>query len=315
MDCTAIDFETANGSRSSPCSIGVVVIRGGHVVNTFYRLIKPEGDFDPFNISIHGITPQDVADKPEFPGIWDDLRPLLEENLVIAHNASFDMSVLRRTLELYKLPYPEFPYTCSRIIAQKAWPSLLSFALPVVTQHLGYEFDHHNALADAQASAHVAHEACKAMSVDTLPSLAEKCGIQHGQIMKTGCYRPASSACGCRVHSGSSHKIDTSAIVAATTDFDEGHPFFGKVFAFTGTLETMTRLEAMQCVVNVGAQVGNGVTKETNFLVLGEQDFRKFAAGQTKSAKLRKVETLKQTGRDIELLSERDYLELLEVGA
>jgi DNA polymerase-3 subunit epsilon len=313
MDCTAIDFETANASRSSPCSVGVVVVKGGQVTSTFYSLIKPEGPFDPFNVSLHGITPEDVADKPEFPGIWDSLRPLLEGSIVIAHNASFDMSVLRRTLELYGLPFPEFAYTCSRIIAQKTWPSLLSFSLSVVAQHLGYEFDHHNALNDANASAHIAQEACKAMAVDTLLGIAEKCGIQHGQIMKTGCYFPASGAC--RSRSGSSRRIDPSTIVPNTDNFDEGHPFYGKVFAFTGTLSTMTRLEAMQCVVNVGGQAGNGVTTETDFLVLGEQDFRKYAEGQTKSSKLRKAETLKKNGQDIELISERDYLEFLGVGA
>ena len=67
----------------------------------------------------------------------------------------------------------------------------------------------------------------------------------------------------------------------------------------------------MQTVVDVGGKVGNGVTKETNCLVLGEQDFHKFAEGQTKSSKLRKAEALKEKGRDIELLSERDYLEML----
>ena len=128
MDCIAIDFETANAARSSPCSVGVVVIKGGEVADTFYRLIKPEGnDFDYFNISIHGITPEDVENEPEFPGIWEELKPLLESGLVIAHNASFDMSVLRHTLELYGLPFPDINYTCSRIIAKKSVARSLEF--------------------------------------------------------------------------------------------------------------------------------------------------------------------------------------------
>jgi len=233
MDCVAIDFETANASRSSPCSVGVVVIKGGQIADTFYTLIKPVGNsFDPFNIWIHGITPEDVEDESEFPGIWGNLKPLLESDLVIAHNASFDMSVLRHTLELYNLPFPAISYTCSRIIAKKAWPSLLSYALPVVADHLGIDFEHHNALSDATASALVAIQACKQMEVDSLASLAEKSGIRHGSIMEDGCYRAAS---GYRSSGGSSHGIDVKAIVPTTDDFDEEHPFFGRVFAFTGT--------------------------------------------------------------------------------
>lgn len=203
MDCIAIDFETANACRSSPCSVGVVAIKGGEVADTFYRLIKPKDNyFNPFNISIHGITPEDVENEPEFPGIWEELKPLLESGLVIAHNASFDMSVLRHTLELYGLPFPVFNYTCSRIIAKKAWPDLLSFALSVVADHLGIEFDHHNALSDAKASALVALRACEQLEADSLESLAEKTGIVHGHIMEGGTYRAASGYRGSGVVEG-----------------------------------------------------------------------------------------------------------------
>lgn len=312
MDCIAIDFETANACRSSPCSVGVVIVKGGQVTDTFYRLVKPEGNcFDAFNISIHGITPEDVENEPEFPGVWEGLKPILESGLVIAHNASFDMSVLRHTLELYGLPFPAFNYTCSRIVAKKAWPDLLSFALSVVADHLGIEFEHHHALSDAEASARIALRACEQLEADSLESLAQKTGIRHGRIKEDRTYVPAS---GYRGSGGSG--IDVKAILPTTKDFDEDDPFFGRVFAFTGTLQSMKRKDAMQCVVDVGGQVGNGVTKETNFLVLGEQDFRKFAEGQTKSSKLHKAETLKAKGRDIELISEQDFLELLgrEIG-
>ena len=302
MDCIAIDFETANASRSSPCAVGVAAVKDGQVSETFYALIKPfDNHFDPFNISIHGITPKDVARQPEFPSVWKDLKPLLESDPVIAHNAAFDMSVLRHTLNLYGLTFPTITYTCSRIIAQKSWPTLLSYALPIVTDYLGIELEHHNALSDAKASSLIAHQACKKSDVTTLDSLADKCGIRHGCIMGDGSYRPASGY----------SNIDVKAIVPTTKDSDEAHPFYGRVLVFTGTLQTMKRRDAMQCVVDVGGQVGNGVTKETHFLVLGEQDFRKFAEGQTKSSKLRKAEALKQNGHDIELLSENDYLEML----
>jgi len=309
MSYTAIDFETANASRSSPCAVGVVVVDNGKIVDTFYSLIRPkDGYFDPFNIFIHGITPDDVADKPEFPDIFASLKRFLDSNIVIAHNAAFDMSVLRQTLELYRVQFPEITYSCSRIMAKKSWPTLLSYSLPVVAEHIGITFEHHNALSDAKASGLIAHEACKVFDVDTLDGLAQKSGMRHGQIMSDGSYRPATgSPC-----SGGSYRIDVRSIVPSTDIFDEGHFFFGKVFAFSGTLQSMTRREAMQSVVNIGGQVGNGVTKETNFLVIGEQDIRKFAHGQTKSSKFCKAETLKQKGCDIELLSESDYLQMLE---
>ena len=44
-DFAAIDFETANNERSSVCSVGLVIVRGGEIVDKFYSLIKPEPEY------------------------------------------------------------------------------------------------------------------------------------------------------------------------------------------------------------------------------------------------------------------------------
>ena len=44
-DFAAIDFETANNERASVCSVGVVIVRGGEIVDKFYSLIKPEPEY------------------------------------------------------------------------------------------------------------------------------------------------------------------------------------------------------------------------------------------------------------------------------
>ena len=56
-DFAAIDFETANGRRTSVCSVGVVVVRGGEVVDTLYSLIRPRPNFySRFTTAIHGLS-------------------------------------------------------------------------------------------------------------------------------------------------------------------------------------------------------------------------------------------------------------------
>ncbi len=310
MDCVAIDFETANGSHSSPCAVGVVVVKGGVVSYTFEALIKPQDDFfDPRNISIHRITSEDVADQPEFPVVWEELKPLLESGLVIAHYAQFDMSVLRQTLELYGLPFPSIDYTCSQIISEKAWPTLPNHRLETVAKHLDIELEHHNALSDANASGLIGCQACKRKDADTFDILADKLGIRHGRIMADG-YDPASGA---SRTSGGSSRIDVKSITPTTEDFDEEHPFFEKTFAFTGTLTLMSMIQAdaMQQVLDVGGHIGNNVTNKTNFLVLGQQDPSQLAPGQSKSGKHLKAEKLKAKGRDIELLSEEEFFQML----
>lgn len=106
MQYTVIDFETANSNRSSACSLGAVQVKDGKVINEVSRLINLEEEFDGFNIYIHGITPEMVEDKPTIKELYPKLKSLLENNFIIAHNASFDISVLRHALDKYSLKYP-----------------------------------------------------------------------------------------------------------------------------------------------------------------------------------------------------------------
>lgn len=100
MNFTAIDFETANEKRNSACSLGITRVENNKIVDRKYFLIKPpEMRFVPQNIWIHNIYPEDVENADTFDKIWPKIKDYFEEELVIAHNASFDMSVLRNLLE------------------------------------------------------------------------------------------------------------------------------------------------------------------------------------------------------------------------
>jgi DNA polymerase III subunit epsilon len=178
MDFVAIDFETANEQRSSPCSIGLVVVKNGEFVENHSFLIRPpELRFNSINISIHGIRPRDVASQPEFPAIWEVLRGYLEENVLVAHNAAFDMSVLNRTLEYYEIPHAEFRHHCTCKISKRLWPNLYDHKLDSVAGSLGIRFKHHDACEDARACAEIARYACLETETASLEELAEKIGL------------------------------------------------------------------------------------------------------------------------------------------
>ncbi|CQR53954.1 3'-5' exonuclease [Paenibacillus riograndensis] len=153
MNFTAIDFETANSSRSSACALGLVQVREGVVSAEHVWLIDPQQRFDGMNIAIHGITPSMVEGKPTFDELWPTLEPLLQGEVVIAHNAAFDMSVLRYCLDRTAYSYPEFQYMCTYLLGKKMLQELPSHKLNVVSQHFGISLKHHDALDDARAAA------------------------------------------------------------------------------------------------------------------------------------------------------------------
>ncbi|WP_339222968.1 TerD family protein [Paenibacillus sp. FSL H8-0332] len=153
MNFTAIDFETANSGRSSACALGLVQVRDGIVTAEHNWLIDPQQPFDGMNIAIHGITPSMIRGQPTFAELWPTVEPLLQGEIVIAHNAAFDMSVLRYCLDDYSLCYPGFQYLCTYLLGKKMLQDLPSHKLNVISAHFGIRLKHHDALEDARASA------------------------------------------------------------------------------------------------------------------------------------------------------------------
>ena len=179
MDFTAIDFETATGARNSACSVAVVTIRDGKLTDSYYTLIQPpENRYSYFNTQIHGLTKEDTADAADFADIWPELEKHLAGELVVAHNAKFDMGVLRACLSLYGLSSPEFSYCDTVAIARKVWPNLANHKLSTVGAFLNLHFRHHDALEDAKACAAIPIHAGRELSDTSLEGLARHLGIR-----------------------------------------------------------------------------------------------------------------------------------------
>lgn len=190
MDFIAIDFETATSSPNSICSMGLCVVRSNVVVETKEILVKPEPFvFQEYNIRIHGITPDFVYDMPTFDQYWPEIKPYLENQLVIAHNASFDVGALRATLDQFGISYPTFRYLCTVKLSQKAYPDLPSHKLNRLADALSISFSHHHAADDAYACAKVLIRILQDFGLDSLSDIEQYFEIGIGELYP-GCYLP-----------------------------------------------------------------------------------------------------------------------------
>ncbi|UQS86958.1 3'-5' exonuclease [Nicoliella spurrieriana] len=157
MNFVAIDFETAASKRASACSLALTVVRNNEVVNEFYTLINPEVPFFWRNVKIHGIHEKDVLDAPTFPEVWEKIKMFFTPNqLIIAHNARFDNSVLKKSLERYGLTQPKYLTLDTLAVTRHLFPKLANHKLNTVCDSLGIELNHHhNALDDSLACANI----------------------------------------------------------------------------------------------------------------------------------------------------------------
>lgn len=160
LNFAAIDFETANSERSSVCAVGVVIVRDGEFVDSFYSLIQPEPNYYNYWCSrVHGLCCDDTDDAPIFPEVWKQIEPMIEGLPLVAHNSPFDEGCLRAVFRTYQMDYPGYIFLDTLRASLRKLPHLRNHQLHTVAAACGFDLkNHHHALADAQACAWIARE-------------------------------------------------------------------------------------------------------------------------------------------------------------
>ena len=290
LDFTAIDFETANSHRSSACSVALVKVRDGSPVNVFETFVTPPTGIDSFtNTWVHGIGPADVRDAPPWQDVLRSIIKFVGGDILVAHNASFDASVLLRSSEAVGYQVTGQRFVCT-LRAARALLCLGSYSLPFVVKELGLSpFDHHNALNDAGAAAAVA------------VGLAERAGVE--SIEALGSFAESRAM---RGHRTLATAADWASVAAADC-------LAGETICFTGGLATMPRDEAWRLVETLGGVAQPGVTKQTTILVTGDFDPRTFRPGAAMTAKLEKAFALAAKGQPIQVMTEAEFLQLVDI--
>jgi DNA polymerase-3 subunit epsilon len=288
---TAIDFETANSNRASICAVGMAKVQSGTIVETYSQLVSPPPgyeQFDPRNVQVHGITAETVADAPDWGSVHAAVMAFAESDPLVAHNASFDNSVMNQACSVLDIDWPENPWFDTLAIARNAL-TLSTYSLPFVTEALNLpKFVHHNAEADAIQAARIAVELCHRTGVDTLEALSAEA---IGKASRETAQRP---------------RGDFSQLSA-------GMPLAGEFIAFTGKLRTTTREEALALVAQLGGTGQTDVTKRTTIVVTGDFDPSTFRPGAKLSTKLEKAQKLVATGQKLEILTEIDLHEKISI--
>ncbi len=284
-DFTVIDLETTglDPRWDRIIELSAIRVRGGLAVDEYSTLVNPGCEIDEFITELTGITNEDVADAPEIDEALPGFLSFVGSDIVVGHNVNFDINFVYDYSESLGLPTFGNDFLDTLRISRRVLPDLPHHRLEDVAKALKVLPDGaHRGLADCRT----------ALSVFT--------GLQAEVKSKGLNLRPT-------YYSG----LHASDIVAADGKQIPDHPLFGKICVFTGALEKMTRREAMQAVADIGGICADGVTAKTNFLILGNLDYSQNIKGG-KSAKLKKAESLILKGKDLQILSESVFYDLLQ---
>lgn len=304
LDFVAIDFETANGYRGSPCAVGLVRVRDGISVAERRWLMRPPKQvdyFDGYNTWIHGITAEMVATEPRWHDVLPKIVDFIGDDVVVAHNAGFDIGVIRYACAVDNIEWPAMRFLCTMVLARRAL-SLPSYRLPYVLESLGGLLtDHHEPLADARAVVQVVQGLAASKGVESLEALAGSVGVCIGR-MASGIYRGS-------VATGVGSGLVRPAV---NPDADPDGYLYGRVVVFTGTLMSMTRRIAWDECARVGAIPELDTTTRTNVLVIGDINPAVLRPGSNVTGKTRRAFELQDKGQAIEVMTESDFVRCLD---
>ena len=180
-DFITIDFETGDYSPESAISVGLVKYRNYQPIGSYYSLIRPPKLYiRPDFTDIHGLTVDDISDAPDFAYLWkNEMKGFIGKTMLAAHNASFDMKVLKATLEYYELPVPKLPYFCTLNLSRHAWPKLESHALTALAKNFEIVYNAHNALDDAYTCGKLVQMAAEGIDSEmSVEELLEEMGVE-----------------------------------------------------------------------------------------------------------------------------------------
>jgi DNA polymerase-3 subunit epsilon len=263
-----------------------------------------ESFFDGYNMMLHGISERHVQDSPHFGEVWPEIARLTRGLPLVAHNAAFDLGVLREALALHDIEWPRLNYLCTMVLARRTW-ELPSYKLEFVTHAAGIEFDelmHHNARFDALMAAMVFAEILNHHNVDNVQALLDSTGVRIGELSPEGF-----KGCARSRGDGSARLSTENRVFTQNVDADPDGHLYGKHVAFTGRLDSMTRDAAKEEASKRGAVVQKNVNTKTEILVIGHQDSRKFGPGKKMTNNMEKATALFEAGNPIEIADETDF--------
>lgn len=290
-DFTVVDIETTGLSPVYDSIIEIAAIKytNGSVSDTFSSLLKPKNFcpnfIDSFIEELTGISNDMIGNAPDCEKVLKDFSSFVGNSIIVAHNAHFDINFLYDDLDNY----------CNFIFSNNFIDTMR------ISKLLHKEMEHHR-LSDLAAHYGVSYDGAHRALTD--------CYITLDIFLKMREEFYTTHESGAKLTSLYKHRVAKSSdIVSETDSFDDTHPLYGKVCVFTGSLEKMTRKEAMQCVANVGGINGDSVNKNTNYLILGNNAYHSNIK-DGKSNKQKKAEQLLLAGYDISIIDENVFYDM-----
>lgn len=285
LNFTAIDFETATLKEKFPCQIGLAIVRNGEIVKRISKYIKPpHNNYLKSCISVHHITPEITQSEPEFDEVWEDIKEYINGQFIIAHNASFDIPALENILNYYWIDLPILKgYSCTKNIFG-------GISLDVACKMFDIKLDnHHDGCCDAYA--------CAELYLAHVNNISPKYSKNEVSKKKKSTQLNIFNNAFLESHQA----LRGDILKKDLSNADAQNPFYDRKVVITGIFTQERKNLGLQ-LKSMGADIDTGITKKTNYVLIGEEPGLK---------KIEKVDKLVHDGYTIRKLYQNDINAIL----
>lgn len=286
IDFTLIDLETTGLSSEwdEIIEISALKVRNSEIVDEYSSLVKPSEDICRFIEELTGITNEMLMYERTIRLVMPEFLDFVGDDVVVGHNVNFDINFI------YDNSMPvhfsnDFVDTMrlSRILRKDERHHRLS---DLCKRYDVTNTKAHRALSDCYTT------------FECYKHIRDEIYDRYENIENF-------------IKSNRKVYFKAKDVIADESKKDETSLLYEKVCVFTGVLEKMVRKDAMQIVSDIGGLVADSVTKKTNFLILGNNDYCK-SIKDGKSLKQKKAEKLKLSGQDIEIIPENVFYDMID---
>lgn len=150
-----LDIETTGLSkyRHGITEIAAVKVKNNKIIKEFHSLVNPEQKIPRFITRLTGIDEEMVKDAPKINEVMPKLLKFLKDDIVVAHNASFDYGFLSYNAEVYANTNLENKRLCTRKLATRLLPDVGSKKLGNLCEYFDIVNEEaHRAMADVRVT-------------------------------------------------------------------------------------------------------------------------------------------------------------------
>ena len=292
-----VDIETTgcDARYNEIIEISAIRVKHDEITDRFSMLVRPWSKIDSFITNLTGITNEMVKDAPRIDLVINQfLKFLRPDDILLGYNVSFDVNFLYDHALSEVGHYLNNDFVDVLRMARKLIKDTDNHKLKTIAAYYGVSYE----------GAHRGEQDCIICleCYKRLRAELDKHAMSEHEFIESFNRRSGNSYY--------TNQIRAKDVVTDKTVFDENHPLFNKVCVFTGTLEKISRKDAMQMVVDLGGICGDNVTKKTNYLILGNLDYVK-SIKSGKSSKMKKAENYMLAGQDIKIISENVFCDLI----